>query len=323
MTRSASQSSSLDKAIECTQVWSKVPNTLALLAVSSIAMELEAVGDQIPAPSLCSTLCWPIDTRELITELASFAKCRHVHPLRADRMSQLVNQLQSKKFDGRTIAGEVQKVAAASWRAKDGSSTDAIPISTRAAGAAPPRPKMQPAACQSLHEATDLGTTLPAGNAHTPTRKSQSRSTKKGLQADENTFADLWAKHRPVDPKELHAQLQEAKQDPASTGNVQTVEFKPSQFGTKQYSEREGRWLFWQELGRIGVFVRELYMGTKNWQFSNADAGPGSKGQCVVFSEQGTILWMSTGRVYRPQWRRRAGCTTEDCIPTVDGRHTF
>ena len=58
--------------------------------------------------------------------------------------------------------------------------------------------------------------------------------------------------------------------------------------------------MFWQELAKIGIFVQELYLGTDFLDHRNAFAGPGTKGQAVVKTQKGTVLWMITGRVYSP-----------------------
>ena len=67
------------------------------------------------------------------------------------------------------------------------------------------------------------------------------------------------------------------------------------------FDERTARWHFWAALSKCGFFVTEYYAFTPYSGYSNCYAGPGSKGQQVVYTKShGTILWMSSGRVYCP-----------------------
>ena len=59
-------------------------------------------------------------------------------------------------------------------------------------------------------------------------------------------------------------------------------------------------------MAKIAIFVRQYYLGVdfdgiSMEQVCNATAGLGGPGQLVVFTEMdGTILCMSTGRLYSP-----------------------
>ena len=65
------------------------------------------------------------------------------------------------------------------------------------------------------------------------------------------------------------------------------------------YDEPTKRWHFWSELAKVGFFVKEYYLGTAYEACSNTRAGPGAKGQQVVYTNIGTILHMSsTARLY-------------------------
>ena len=117
------------------------------------------------------------------------------------------------------------------------------------------------------------------------------------MEVTSATFADLREKWPRRDPKELCQQFKRLKLPPASAHP--RTEFK--YVSPTGIVDREGRWLRWQELAKVGIFVQELYIGTEFVAYGNAVAGPGTKGQAVVkTSRLGTILWMRTGRVYSP-----------------------
>jgi hypothetical protein len=117
-----------------------------------------------------------------------------------------------------------------------------------------------------------------------------------------DTNVDLRAKIAPVDPRKLKEQYQTLKQSPVTSCTAEVFHFSPP----KELSDRERRWLFWGHLASIGVFVREHYVGMnfegiKDEDFCNATAGLGGQGQFVVFTDhEGTILCMTTGRLYSP-----------------------
>ena len=90
-------------------------------------------------------------------------------------------------------------------------------------------------------------------------------------------------------------QFQVLKRTPASAPQTSVVKF----ISPTGLTDIEGRWHWWLELAKVGLFVKSMYANTEYAQYGNCEAGPGSKGQAVVKTNGlGTILWMATGRVY-------------------------
>ena len=109
-------------------------------------------------------------------------------------------------------------------------------------------------------------------------------------------FLVLRQKYPPRDPVQLQDEFAAAKGCPASPPTAKQVRFDSPTGAT----DAEGRFLWWLELARLGIFVKQAYAGTTYEQYWNAVAFPGSQGQAVVRTDRCTLLWMPTGRVNSP-----------------------
>ena len=129
---------------------------------------------------------------------------------------------------------------------------------------------------------------------HTPSHQRGSRGSGKAAISDD--CSTLKRNYPPPNPLDLHQQFQLLKTSPKSPPTASTVQFVSPTGST----DREGRFLLWLELAKIGIFVQQLFQSTPYESFSNSTAHPGSMGQAVIKSPKGTILWMQTGRLYSP-----------------------
>ena len=93
---------------------------------------------------------------------------------------------------------------------------------------------------------------LPAPIVEKPSAPQQRLPGASGLQL--NSFGDLKLKHPPTDPVVLHQRFQSLRTTPASQSGTNLVQYR-SETGT---TDREGCWLWWQELARVGLFVDQL-----------------------------------------------------------------
>ena len=136
----------------------------------------------------------------------------------------------------------------------------------------------------------------PPGRPHKRGTKGSRKKKTEELACD--AFADLRSKHPPVDPAQLHNEFSDRKKTPASPPSTPTVQYC-SPTGT---TDREGRFLWWRELAKIGIFIKQVYAETPYQQYINASAMPGSLGQAVVKAHalECTLLWMESGRLYSP-----------------------
>ena len=119
------------------------------------------------------------------------------------------------------------------------------------------------------------------------------------LPAVADTFADLRLKYKPVDPRVREQEFATLLSNPSppSPRGTALLKFAPPD----GLSDREKRWHAWEQLSRIGCFVRQYYLGTGFEEFGNASAGLGSSGQYVIFTDShGTLMIMGTGRIYSP-----------------------
>ena len=68
----------------------------------------------------------------------------------------------------------------------------------------------------------------------------------------------------------------------------------------KGESPRLSRWRWWEALARVGICVRHYYVGADYASSSNASAGPGSDGQCIVHFGGATIERLKSGHLFSP-----------------------
>ena len=166
------------------------------------------------------------------------------------------------------------------------------------------------------------------GHLHDPvpaaTRRVRGSGPKQLLDVTEHEFSDLRSRWPPQDPSALQQMFRDKIATPASPANCETFKFALP----PGLDHREARWHLWMNLANIGYFVKELYAGTSHYAHHNCKAGLGAKGQCVVFTEGGTIHWMArTNRLYSPNPRgdilQRMAIFFPPWQPTTDGKPAY
>ena len=316
------------KAVDCIAVWSQMPTLLGPIAVSSIAVELSRAGDPIPSRQLNEALNWPMDLSGLMHSLKLFVKCPHKHPLRVPRLAQLIDHFGECQPTVDHIPCVVQSLARTRWQVTDvqpgAAVRPAIRTQTPLRGAV-----LSSQAKYAEMQGCDVGggntqertvpldgqqpgvvavgaskTSKSSGDGpNVAVRTARCKKKKQFLPTTLEANADLRQQYPPVDPRKLHEQFQGLKSAPVSAAHVECFKFAPP----ANLPDREKRWLFWRELAKIGIFIREYYMGTAYEGVNdiqglcNATAGLGSPGQFAVFTDaEGTILRMGTGKLYAP-----------------------
>jgi len=157
-----------------------------------------------------------------------------------------------------------------------------------------------------------------------PSKSSRGAAAKPAVTIDPTTFADLRQQWPPEDPTMLHQKYLARKSTPKSPPGTEIFSYAPPECN----SDRAKRWQLWRTLSEIGFFVAELYNGTSYQGYVNSWAGPGSKGQEVVHTGHGTILYMtSTHRLYSPNPRGdmllRLGIVFAPWQPTIHGWQAY
>ena len=279
-------------AADCVEVWSRSlgTNIHCLLAVSAVAMELTRMGDNVPAVFLAETLKWPVCAAALADGLGSLALCRHSHPGRSKWLSELAAAVKDKS---NSELVSVIQMTAKKWQVVPAQLCQPTPSAPASSGIAassqPGAVKSRYTPTHSVHNMRHHGLVATASGCDT-------RHLSRDVAAtcnDTNDFIDLATKHPPMEPSLLQQQFLALKLTPAAPAGTTTVSF----LSPTRTLDREARWLWWLELAKIGFFVKQVYGETKYW---NCIALPGSGGQAVVKTGKGTLLWMSTGRVYSP-----------------------
>ena len=328
-------------AAKCAEVWSRQASMHSLLATSAVAQALAKVGDNFPAALLAETLNWSANGCALCDGLRSLALCRHSHPCRSQRLSDICIALEG--VDDQKLVEAVQSVAGAWDGGRAGLAKAPVLCPTSAsvpgshqtdqhANAGTPTPidllrrvahpdvrppegvsgqkcvspgaGMVETECSSAVGTTQVAPAALVGAAPVATVTQPTAGhlafPPPSSSPGADPFADLRMKFPPLAPTELQKKFQVLKLTPASTAQTPVMKFSaPS--GT---TDREGRWHWWLTLAKVGLFVKEMYAHTEYACYANCDAGPGSQGQAVVKTRgRGTVLWMSTGRVYSPNAR--------------------
>ena len=172
-------------------------------------------------------------------------------------------------------------------------STAAAPVIAKSGG--PPAPAAQ-AASGSLWGGAGLCGHAQAARVdelgpvrQRPRTPPQMRKVEGWLETD---FADLRAKHPPIDPKALVDNMAFMAQRPCSPPGTPILKFIPPEGADL----RESKWLWWGALARVGFFVKEMYTYTEYAASVNASAGVGTPGQEVVRTPLGTLIWMRRDR---------------------------
>ena len=115
-------------------------------------------------------------------------------------------------------------------------------------------------------------------------QRQQQRQQQQGLLRED--YEDLRLKHPPVDPQ-LHEQgYAELIANPINP-QARICKFT----APNMQDVRERRWLWWMSLGRIRLFVKELYAFTAHEGKCNAGAS-GNVGQEVIRCAHGTLTWV-------------------------------
>ena len=305
------------EATSCLPFWSDHRSVQPLLLCSAIAEALSLTGDVISAKHLTETLGSPKDLPNLISGLERLAACVHAHPDRAQRLKYMAGALAGSDIQ---IAFMSLTDIAYTWKLQSATSHQ-VPTSA----------PFQPVAKASLPCAPFSATSLPSPSPSPSPEASRvppwasthtnSISGKKSLECDETTFKDLRDQWPPRSPTELHARWTELMKHPVSP--PATMEF--SYTAPSGCDDRECRWHFWQALAQIGFVVHQAVVGTALLPNANSFAGPGAKGQAVVHTKIGTILWMYTSkRVYSPNPQQdlleRLGMIFHPWSPAVAGK---
>ena len=113
------------------------------------------------------------------------------------------------------------------------------------------------------------------------------------------TFSDLRVSH----PGEPTCVLEEKyRQLRANAAAMDAIEATQERCFTSTATDaRVIKWLFWAELKKIGIIVKQAVMFTEDEKHANSVAGLGTPGQCVVVSPIGTIILLtSSGRLLTP-----------------------
>lgn len=302
-------------AAECAEVWARQPSMHTLLAISAIAQGLAAGGDNLPAALMVDTLRWPADGAALRDGLKSMALCTHTDPSRPRRLADVGAALDG--IEDKHLVAAVQSVTS-KWKIESATrSSAALSSGSRVVGKAAGClwPSGLPAATD-VQEAQAHPTEVSIAAVAQPPDVQVDRPNATTAQAKpatasppppppppqpaspiEDPFADLRIQFPPPAPTEMQVQFQELKLSPASSQQTSVVKF----LSPTGLTDREGRWHWWLALAKVGLFVKDMYANTQHAQYGNCDAGAGSMGQAVVKTGGiGTILWMSTGRVYSP-----------------------
>ena len=168
-----------------------------------------------------------------------------------------------------------------------------------------PRRKRSRSKSCTTHQATsssDQYVSTAAQQSNTQHVRGCRGRSKGSLECDAQTFADLRERWAPLSPEVYHSRFNLQSASPKSQGDVNTFQYDLSGFG----ESRAQRWHYWHALADIGVLTRQLFKGS---EFEDAalrldpdsTAGPGSKGQFVVYTTEGTIIYLErTGRLYSP-----------------------
>jgi len=280
----------LRRSGEATDTEQQVMEWLLSLGSTTWDALLLAMGDNVPAVFLAETLKWPECAAALADGLGSLARCRHSHPGRSKWLSVLAAAVKDKSVS--ELVSVIQ-MTAKKWQvvpAQLSQPTPSAPASSGiAASSQPGAVKSRYTPTHSVHNMRHHGLVATASGCDT-------RHLSRDVAAtcnDTNDFIDLATKHPPMEPSLLQQQFLALKLTPAAPAGTTTVSF----LSQTRTLDREARWLWWLELAKIGFFVKQVYGETKYW---NCIALPGSGGQAVVKTGKGTLLWMSTGRVYSP-----------------------
>ena len=120
---------------------------------------------------------------------------------------------------------------------------------------------------------------------------------KPDLACDPQIVQELRSRFAPDDPVKLLEAFRQKTKSPEAPAGTEKFTFHPPPGS----SFPEARWHLWKSLARVAVFIRELYTDTDYKPYINSKAGPGSSGQAVVYSNDGTIIWIpSSKRLYSP-----------------------
>ena len=117
------------------------------------------------------------------------------------------------------------------------------------------------------------------------------------LSADATTFAELRARFAPRDPGVIKQALA-AQPQASNVGTDHTAFLFKAPAGS---APDVARWHLWLAIAECGFFPWQLYIGTKWCGAWNCAAGVGSNGQCTIFADGCTIIWLQgSGRLYCP-----------------------
>ena len=135
-------------------------------------------------------------------------------------------------------------------------------------------------------------------------RGNRGRRAKRTLEADGHTFAEFRQEWAPLDPSVINEKFRAKSASPASKKGTEVFGFTSPVESTNVTTLR---WQFWLAVARCGYLPRELYVGSKyeaavaahHKQNGACNANPGTQGQCILHTPDGTILWMiGTKRLY-------------------------
>ena len=294
---------SYPRANECASFWTGTDSSHILLIISAIARSLELAGDIITGKMLATVLDFPCTWPALINALRRISTCNHADPDRSHRLSTIAN-----KLEGATNTNaftQVQSVVA-TWPLRK--HIPEVPVAAFPAQA--PQHHGVANFVNNVHSALPPTVSSPSSSSVPPThapfmnptqyiphRGSRQGGSKAQLLCDATTFADL----RELLPPENPSMLAKRFQDKAKTSTTPSATDTFLLDTAEHPDNRIKRWVFWAELAKAGLFVRQQYLGTDFSHFINCHAGPGSVGQYVVYTDLGTVLYMTTTkRLYSP-----------------------
>jgi len=348
----ASIFSKYPNAVKCLASWKDEADMLPTLLACAISEGLSMAGDAVPAKLFVQSLGNIGNLSQLIEALHKLSECTHSHSSRGARLGHIVEALQHTT---RVEAFSKLQAVLTSWTAVGISpTTSAITQAAPMEGAVAGLEHRPPAAtARSAHaqvaastdmstlpraqipdtRATGVASMTPSSTTESPVMpviswesstvgRSQRGPPRKCLECDVNTFADLRSRWPPVDPASSHKEYLSRTSAPQSAGTVDTFLLLPPE----GCSPRESRWHFWLAMADIGIFVKELFLGTPHVSDANSTAGLGAKGQHVVYAgpNLGTVLLMErTGRLFSPnateELKRRLRIRFPPFISTVNG----
>ena len=333
------------QATQCIPHWNNGSSVQTKLAISAIAQALTKAGDMLTAKALMQALKEPKDMPALVSNLQHLSMCKHAHDKRGGRFEEIAKRLRDVPSDAAfsTIRKITRKwpctpaitntADAPPGKAAMAPGKPLPPPAPKAAMAlgkqlpppapaqpGPPAPAVGPSAQQQLTPTDEPQ--QPTFQFSQPQRAPAQRGAahKAYLEFSDDTFADLREKWPLPLPAEIHQRFLNKESSPQSPAGTEIFRFS----APAGSADREARWHLWLALAETGLFVDALVHATPCKQYSNCQAGLGAKGQMVVQTEQGTVLWMMrTNRLYspnaRPGLQQRLAMRFSPWSPITDG----